>query len=679
MITAMRELALDYLMQKETKGQYPLDSEKWYQNFRQNTPEKLFFYLVEDVGKIETAYILSKKDVLADTATLSVQDIQRDSDSKGCTPEKLPFIKPTGAQSPAIGPVLKRSYDKNKGGGPTAKILKSTMKYFQEVADSNKPWSEYFQDVLSVLHCSNLVLPDGGIINWLDAGYSSLLACVVDRIDSQKNTVFVTVRNSAGKLPGEVPAYLKYLLKEKLAGERYVTKKVPAQEQAECPLCNAKNITVYPNALRGAGISFINMDREGVFSQIKLNNAWKAFALCGSCADLLYIYKNQVLKKGGPKKDKRPFSAYIAGSVALIIPHFLPGLAVAERVGVLVEEVDSYINEINTDVEDSEADLLDVLKDKKSILNLDILWVEVGQNIENVIGIITAVLPSRLKELSKINEDAVNWQHGLFPKIEVEREPNNLKPNLSLIALNSLFKRPGGDKAKEINKNKQLFELKRQIADAVYHQKILFEERFWSEILITARWYLAEVIEKEKGHLGLLYEGSSKKGGYLTAAGWIKHLNWWAYYFKEVGILKSEKDFFEPSMKKLKSCFGPESGIDSAEKAFAFLLGILYGKLLEVQGAKGVNVGANALTWLKRLTLKGRDLPELYTKIRAKLLAYGTESNAEVRELLAELSRLGIKLGDEIRLDEVKTNYYLLLGQAMSKEVLPSKKEGDKK
>ncbi|MCL0081537.1 CRISPR-associated protein, partial [Peptococcaceae bacterium] len=142
---------------------------------------------------------------------------------------------------------------------------------------------------------------------------------------------------------------------------------------------------------------------------------------------------------------------------------------------------------------------------------------------------------------------------------------------------------------------------------------------------------------------------------------------------------KSEKDFFEPSMKKLKSCFGPESGIDSAEKAFAFLLGILYGKLLEVQGAKGVNVGANALTWLKRLTLKGRDLPELYTKIRAKLLAYGTESNAEVRELLAELSRLGIKLGDEIRLDEVKTNYYLLLGQAMSKEVLPSKKEGDKK
>ena len=92
------------------------------------------------------------------------------------------------------------------------------------------------------------------------------------------------------------------------------------------------------------------------------------------------------------------------------------------------------------------------------------------------------------------------------------------------------------------------------------------------------------------------------------------------------------------------------------------MLGILYGKLMEVQGARGVNVSANALTWLKRLTLKGKDLQELYIKIRSKLLAYETERSAKVRELVSEIGNLGIRLGDRITLDEISTNYYLLLG-----------------
>ena len=131
-----------------------------------------------------------------------------------------------------------------------------------------------------------------------------------------------------------------------------------------------------------------------------------------------------------------------------------------------------------------------------------------------------------------------------------------------------------------------------------------------------------------------------------------------------------EGDFYEPKMDDLKPYFGPESGIDSPEKAYAFLLGVLYGKVLQVQGAKGVNVGANALTWLKRLTLKGRDLPSLYIKIRGKLLAYETEKSAEVRELIAEIGDLGCKLGDNMELDEMPTNYYLLLGQSLTTTIL---------
>lgn len=139
--------------------------------------------------------------------------------------------------------------------------------------------------------------------------------------------------------------------------------------------------------------------------------------------------------------------------------------------------------------------------------------------------------------------------------------------------------------------------------------------------------------------------------------------------------MEDEDKLYEPQMERLRPYFGPESGIDSLQKAYAFQLGILYGKVLQVQGARGVNVGANALTWLKRLTLKGKDLPELYVKIREKLLAYETEKSVEVRALIKEIGRLGVQLGDNIELDEIPTNYYLLLGQSLSTTILSKKEE----
>ena len=132
-----------------------------------------------------------------------------------------------------------------------------------------------------------------------------------------------------------------------------------------------------------------------------------------------------------------------------------------------------------------------------------------------------------------------------------------------------------------------------------------------------------------------------------------------------------EDKFYEPQMERLKPYFGSESGIDSLQKAYAFLLGVLYGKVLQVQGARGVNVGANALTWLKRLTLKGRDLPELYVKVREKLLAYETEKSEDVRALIKEIGMIGVQLGDNIELEETPTNYYLLLGQSLTTTILP--------
>jgi CRISPR-associated protein Csh1 len=140
-------------------------------------------------------------------------------------------------------------------------------------------------------------------------------------------------------------------------------------------------------------------------------------------------------------------------------------------------------------------------------------------------------------------------------------------------------------------------------------------------------------------------------------------------------------ELYQPGCDVLKPYFGAESAVRGPARAFAFILGVLYGKLLQVQAARGVNVGANALTWLKRLTLSGGDLPELYVKIREKLLAYDTEGNPAVRQVVAELGELGMKLGTDIQLDETETCYFLLLGQSLAAKIMPSKQpakgEGD--
>ena len=163
----------------------------------------------------------------------------------------------------------------------------------------------------------------------------------------------------------------------------------------------------------------------------------------------------------------------------------------------------------------------------------------------------------------------------------------------------------------------------------------------------------------------------------MSFAGWIKHLAITLKYFNYIGVTKimENKRTYNPELEELKPYFTEDSGINNDEKAFAFILGILYGRVMQIQGAKGVNVSSNALTWLKRLTLSGKDLPELYVKVREKLLAYDAENVKMVRALIKELGNLGNILGNDIKLDQTSCCYFLLLGQSLSVEFFPPKEK----
>lgn len=652
MLEDMRTLALDYL--QEQLGAEIVEA-------HQCTPAGMLSlsrlpglnrYLVEDSGKITHAYVLipDKKD--HDTVRLEAFELDKEKKAR------LPFTKPAGARSPAIGPVFKRTFQGNEPG-PSASHLKSSRESFAELAEQKSPWQKYFQSVSAVLSRPKLKLPEGEILTTgKSKTYIDVLNAAVNRI-TEKQTVFLAVADEKGNWPGDVPEYAVYLA-ENLALEKYSTREAPPREKSDCALCQSANKTVFANAVKGSGLNLMNIDRAGAFPGIDTDNAWKSFALCVDCADLLYIYKNHVA---------RNFQGYVAGGKALLIPS--TGLEGKKR-HRFMREMRHYIDALGEGVEQRELNLLDFIAEAPEhagVTSLSLIWAKFGQNIEDVHGAITDVLPSRLSTLSQINLDFNRKRHPLFPGADL------LKYSLAMGLLAQILRRPGGKKNTSLNDSERLFQLKRSLLAALYHGQTLPATRFDEEVLLTARCYLDE-IAKEKNTYGLQNEITGEYKGYLTLASWLRHLAKLLYYFQITEVFPMpDQNWYEPQLEKLKPYFGPESGINSREKAFAFLLGIVYGKLLTVQGGRGVNVSSNALTWLKRLTLSGRDLPEFYVKVREKLLAYGTESSAEVRAVLHEVGQLGAKLGDDINLNETQTCYYLLLGQSMAHGVLPSKNE----
>ena len=646
MLEAMRDLALDFLWSQEGQGELPDNLNEWFKNIRAKKPERMFPYLVEASENIEKYYTLSPDATDPDLAVLEVADFQQGDNIR------LPFNQPSGSQSPALGPVIKRTYTTGKGAGPTQKIQANTLKSFENLAQENKPWSPFFESAWQTFTRPKLFIATKGETLIAESGQNAY-SLSVEHI-SERQTVFLAFKDEQGKLPGEYPEYLQYL-QEILAQTKYATKAIPPVENGLCSLSSEDRVTVFPNALTGAGVNIANIDRPGAFPGITKENAALGYALSLDSADLLYIYKNHVSKL---------FIATIAGNRALIIPRTqISGKARQ----LFFKQVQKLIQTENR-VKIREEMLMQLLGNERAVTSLDILWANFGQKIENLQGLITDILPSRLRKITGVNDRFYSeTSHPIFPMHKM------YDFDLTLNWLSELLKRPGGNKAKSVNASQRLFQFKKNLAAAIYHENRFPSTQFWSEVFVTAQWYLNQAIE-DGNAWNLLNEGYSTKTNkpYWTFAGWIHHLSQFIHYLRELEVFRMTESSYQPNSELLKPYFGQESGIDTDQKAFAFLVGVLYGRVMQVQGGKGVNVGANALTWLKRLTLTGEDLPAFYNKVREKLLAYDAERSGKVREVVQEVGNLGVRIGDTFNIPQTTTCYFLLLGQSVTSQVFSS-------
>lgn len=658
----MSRIALDHLREElpDDTGDKSNPWE-WYLRVREERPELLFPYLIEAPrGSLSPNYYVLRADADEEVAVLEQRELKLGDKREPGDELRLPFVQSTGSQSGALGPVMKRTYSKDKGPGPSQKINETTRKDFRKIADADEPWSAYFEHVSSVISRPKLRFRE----SLIEGDGMGALSLAVREID-ERQTCLLSVLDPEGRLPGEVDEYLAYL-RYVLAAEKYSTGKLEPIEDGRCALSGLRG-TVYPNALAGAGLNISNVDRLGVFPGLDDTDAWKKFALSAEVADLLFVYSFHV-------RDR--FLARVAGERALLVPY--TDLDPDRRLRFVKRARDRYVDEVKKGRSViREETALQNLAEEDVVTSITILWADFGQKLDNVRGMVTDVLPSRLRDISEVVRE-VNGERGApFPELDYEKP---LRLDVAFNYLGQLLKRPGGKRTEKANKGPRLFDLKRDVAAAVYHGRRVPEERFWEEVREISEAYLLDALERGDSY-GLFNEGRSKKGEtYLTMAGWARHLCRFLYFLRRLEVYPQMEEWrYRPRTERLHKSFGDlfedadgRTGIDRPEKAYAFLLGALFGKLIQVQGARGVNVGANALPWLKRFTLTGKDLPELYVKIREKLLTYGTESNAAVRDVEEELGHLGTLLGTDIQLNQTETGYFLLLGQSLSRTFMPS-------
>lgn len=387
MLEAMKEIALQYIASEKSSEDIPENLFNWYTDFQKEHPDELFNYLVEDMSKIEKIYTLSPDEYDKDLVNLTVSEL---------TEEKLklfPFVKPTGSQSGQLEPVIKRTYLKEKGlvkTGPSPKIIRTTYNDWEKNGESNSIAASYFREILNILDRKKVNLQNKEIVEWVGKK-DTLLDFIISGIGKEKSTVLITVKDHKGRYPGEVHTYLQHLL-EVLRTSKYETTKTPGIKSGKCSLCEKENEIIYPNGLKGSGLNFGNVDREGAFNELNVSNAWKNYAICGECADLLYIYKNHALK---------PFQCCVAGEKAIIVPFFS-----RKSNKKFMKQMKQFVSRSDEGVDVIEQRIWDLMIKEEILLNINIYWVTVGQNIENLDGAITDILPSRLKGKERVKKGA---------------------------------------------------------------------------------------------------------------------------------------------------------------------------------------------------------------------------------------------------------------------------------
>lgn len=579
--------------------------------------------------------------------------------SKTNDTSKYIFRKTPGSQAAYISPTWKAAKSDKK--------LKSTIDYFKRYSNSKNVSNEVsriFSKLLKVIESKSISIADSGKITKKDFWK---IYHEKKKSDNNKNGLNVFTIMIDGKYPGEIKELLNYAL-AKIAEEFYVTS-VPKtfSKIGTCSLCHRED-KIFPNALSGAGINIANVNKPCFFPGVISENAIKSFPICASCAETLYVAKSHVFPD---------FIQTISGHQALIIPHLVQSENKAEGLGIIKYALNLLKKDVAS-AKGTEAGIIEDLADNEGIATVSFLFGEVGgQSVQNIRKLLPDILPSRLSEIAKAIH-TVNSIHNNYPndhpwKLKKNPMDGKLQIIRNVLGMAKYVKPPRGKRKP----------FKASSIDSLNLLEAIFMKR---------EFPLKALIPEFSAKLSYDFCGSfldDKKEPIYVIKNNITQMVHLLTFLDKLEVIKmiANKNLVS---KYLEGCKGLEplnkflseeaKGLDTVEKQYAFLVGLLFGKLIAFQMRKGVS--NNALRWLKGLEIGPRDLMEIFKKTHSKLDDYSFQRPAwseEMRGVAQAIGSLSCQIGSNWTISRREVPYYFCVGQSLSGYYLPGKGSDENK
>ncbi len=559
------------------------------------------------------------------------------------------FLK-TASQGTYVTPTWKESQ---------SKLKKTVEKYIEESKHNDAGWLQKTVKIFSANDIETGELDNNG--NLVKKSFFE----VVDWAKKNKNIKIFSVKIDC-KYNSEIEELLSFALtiKPKIIFQTEKAKSFRSPG-SKCILCDREE-ELYPNVLSGAGINIANVDKPVFFPGVSSENSNKAFPICASCAEALYVAKFHVFNSASKLRQN------ISGYQSLIIPHLIESNDMQDGLDILKASFELLETDLDI-AEKTEKDILQDLSQNKGIATVTFVLGDVaGQNIENIRKVIPEVLPSRLSKIS----ESIKWTNSANDsystdhpwKLKMPPLSGNLRIIQDVLGMPKYMKPPKGKrnpfKASQVNSLDILYAIflqkKYPSKDLLseFSSKLSYdflgassdEEREYSIIInITKMIYFLQFLER------------------LDVISMSEGTNFVEKYLENHEGLKPLNEFLTNDAK----------GLDTKEKEYAFLLGLLHGKLVRIQLAK--QVSANALKWLNGLQISQNDLMEIFVKTKSKLDDYSTPKSAwseEMRGVAEAIAALGASI-DSWNINRKEIAYYLCLGQSLSSYYLPSKGKDD--
>lgn len=562
---------------------------------------------------------------------------------------KYLFLK-TASQGTYITPTWKDS---------EVKLNRTIAKFIEESNNNNASW---LQKAVKIFTASNIEI---GELN--ESGESSKKS-FAETITWAKNNRDVKVFSI--KINGNYNADVGELHETALLNKPrtiYQTERSKSfvSPRIKCSLCGMET-ELFPNVLSGVGINIANVDKLVFFPGIEAENSSKAFPICAPCAEALYAAKFHVLN------STSEFRQNISGHQTLIIPHVVRSENKHDDLIIIKDMFRRFRRDLSGQ-QKAEKDLIKDLSQNKGISTVTfVIGAVAGQNIENIRKIIPDVLPSRLSEIAEAMAE-INRAYECLPsdhpwKLKQVIQPidGNLRIIQEVLGMPKYVKPMKGNRSPY--KSSRVDSL--DVLNAIFLKKEYPLNDLIAEFSSKLSYdFLGAASNSDKAQIYLIKRNISKMIYlllFLDISGVVnmdQGKNFVKKYLENHEGLKPLNEFLSNESK----------GLNTKEKEYAFLVGLLLGKLVSIQMAK--QVSSNALKWLKGLQLSQQDLMEIFVKTKSKLDNYSVPKSAwsdEMKGVAEAIGALGADI-DKWDISRKEIAFYLSLGQSLSSFYLPSK------